>query len=129
MASFFDDKTHPDTVRDYGPGTTSTNMLDKYDAQTCVCMWGETKITNFDELTDKWYTNIDAFMKRRKDGGEWNEEADGEVPFCVQFCSPYWLPKIDLDKIQALRDYFCEINWEHIDSDETPGGTLKCTRP
>ena len=101
---------------DYGSGTTGTNMVAKYDDQTCVCMWGETKITNFDELTDKWYKNMDEFMRSLKeDPTSEGKTADGELPFCVQFCSPAWLPKISLDKIQALRDYFCRINWEADD--------------
>ena len=101
---------------DYGSGTTGTNMVAKYDDQTCVCMWGETKITNFDELTDKWYKNMDEFMRSLKeDPTSKGKTADGELPFCVQFCSPAWLPKISLDKIQALRDYFCKINWEADD--------------
>ena len=127
-------------VRDYGAGTTGTTMVAKYDDQTCICMWGETRITNFNELARKWYLNMDEFMNSIKDDptsegktarrdyagksikDSAGRDVPGELPFCVQFCSPAWLPGISLDKIQALRDYFCKMNWN-----EDEGNRCTCT--
>ena len=91
---------------------TATQMVDQFDQQTCVCMWGELDaefgVKNFVELVELWFRNMDEFLTS-------GTVASGEFPFAVQFCSPGWLPSLK-DRptrdgtqtlLAVLRNYFC----------------------
>ena len=105
MASFVAIDWSDEKHNEHGSGTDTT--MDKYDEQTCICMWGELaekeSLQSFGDLITLWYRNLEEYATTG------TAPAD-ELPFAVQFLSPGWFPKLTADELKTLREYFCAID-------------------
>ena len=107
MASFVAIDWSDEKHNEHGSGTDTT--MDKYDEQTCICMWGELaekeSLQSFGDLITLWYRNLEEYVVTGT-----GTVASGELPFAVQFLSPGWLPGVKVKELKILREHFCAID-------------------